>query len=143
MAAMRTTSPADALPSPRRFAFTVGPALMVLAAVATFRQKGGTAGVLVSAATTIGAVVMVLGIVAPRLLAPVVRVWMALGHLLGRVTTPVLFTALWWLAFVPVGILRRRLGRSPLARDPNAASYWVTRPARDEAVARAAMERQF
>ncbi len=143
MAAMHTTSPANALPSPRRFAFTVGPTLLVLAAVAVFRQQSGTAGVLVPAATTVGVAIMVLGIVVPRLLMPVVRAWMALGHLLGRVTTPVLFTALWWLAFVPVGVLRRRLGRSPLARDPDAATYWVTRPVRDEAVARAAMERQF
>lgn len=138
MASMHTPNEAPAI-SPRTFAFTLGPALLVLGAAATWKEEGALSTCLL----TIGTLLLLLGVLAPSLLVPVARAWMAFGHLLGRITTPVIFTALWLIAFVPMGIIRRRVGRSPLARNPNAASYWVQRPVVADDVARAAMERQF
>jgi hypothetical protein len=84
-----------------------------------------------------------LGVLVPTRLGPMERAWMALGHALGRVTTPIIFTLLWWLAIVPMGWVRRTFSRSPLARDPHAASYWQERAPKAPDVARRAMERQF
>jgi hypothetical protein len=135
--ALGTGQPAG--PSPRRFGLTIGPLLLLLAAWVAWRGHTRPAQTL----EAVGGTLLLLGLVAPRLLAPVLRGWMAIGHAMGLVMTPVIFTLLWWLAFVPVGLLRCTVSRSPLARDPRAASYWVTRaPVADEA-ARASLERQF
>jgi hypothetical protein len=135
----RVTASADSAPSPRRFGLTLGPALLVVAAVAWWRAALGAA----QGVAAIGLLLVTAGLLAPTVLAPISRGWMAFGHLLGRVTTPVFFTLLWIVAFVPMGIARRRLSRSPLARDPNAASYWVPRAKVSPDVARTSMERQF
>lgn len=96
------TASTDSAPLSRRFGFTLGPALLVVAAVAWWRAALGAA-----------------------------QGGAAIGHLLGRVSIPVFFTLLWIVAFVPMGIARYRLSRSPLARQvfPD--------------VARTALERQF
>lgn len=135
--AQATGQPAG--PTPRFFGLTVGPLLLLLAAWVAWRGHTRPA----QAIEAVGGTLLLLGLVAPRLLAPVLRGWMALGHALGLVMTPVIFTLLWWLAFVPMGILRRTFSRSPLARDPRATSYWVARAPVADAAARASLERQF
>lgn len=126
-------------PSPRRFGVTLGFALLAIAAVIAWRGQAQATPVV----AVTGGLLLALGVLAPRLLAPVLRAWMALGHAMGLVMTPVLFTMLWLVAFVPVGVLRRTLARSPLARDPQARSYWVARPPVSDEAARASMQRQF
>lgn len=126
-------------PSPRRFGLTVGPALLLLAVVAWWRAAMGVAQWVAAP----GLLLVVMALLVPNVLAPVARAWMALGHVMGRVTTPVFFTVLWVVAFVPMGIARRRLSRSPLARDPQATTYWVPRADVPPDVARTSMERQF
>lgn len=125
--------------SPRRFGLTLGPALLVVAGVAWWRAAAGSAYGL----AVVGMLLVIAGAFAPRVLAPVARAWMALGHHLGRITTPVFFSLLWVIAFVPMGVLRRTFSRSPLARDPKASSYWVARAHVPPEVARTSMERQF
>jgi len=133
------SSPLNSQASPRRFGLTLGPALLLVAAVAWWRGALGAA----QGVAAVGVLLVTAGLLAPTVLAPVSRAWMAVGHLLGRITTPIFFTLLWVLAFVPMGIVRRRLSRSPLARDPRATSYWVARPDVSADVARSSMERQF
>ncbi len=123
----------------RRFGLILGPALLGIGALLWWR----THHPLAIASGVVGAVLLVFGIVAPRLLGPVERAWMALGHLMGRITTPLLFSVLWWAVFVPIGICRRTLTRSPLARRADASTYWVRRPPVTPELTRAAMERQF
>lgn len=76
-------------------------------------------------------------------LAPLQRHWMAAGHALGRVTSPIFFGAIYLLVVTPIGVLRRTFGRSPLWRDPEAKSYWFARKPRTAEEARRAMERYF
>lgn len=123
----------------RRFAFTLATAFAVFALIALWRE----AYVARTVFGTLAAVFALLGTLVPTRLGRVERAWMALGHAIGRVTTPIIFTLLWWLAVLPTGLLRRTFGRSPLARDINAPSYWAKREPRDADVARRAMERQF
>lgn len=85
----------------------------------------------------------VAGLAAPSRLGPVQRGWMALGVALSRITAPLFYSALYWLVLTPIGIVRRTVGRSPLARDAHTTSFWIVRPPQDEEVARRRMERQF
>lgn len=85
----------------------------------------------------------VAGVAVPSRLGPVQRAWMALGVALSRITAPLFYSAVYWLVLTPIGIVRRTVGRSPLARDAGATSYWIVRPSQDEESARRRMERQF
>jgi len=67
--------------------------------------------------------------------------WSRLGHALGRVNTPIIFTMLYAIAVVPLGMLMRLWGRDGMRRrlDREAESYRVAsqvRPAKH-------MERPF
>lgn len=91
----------------------------------------------------IAGVLAVAGLAVPSRLGPVQRVWMAFGVALSRITAPLFYGAMYWLVLTPIGIVRRTFGRSPLARDARASSYWIERPPQDDEVARRRMERQF
>lgn len=72
-------------------------------------------------------VFLVLGLVAPRALRPIERVWMAFAHVLGIVMTTIILTLTFYLVMTPIGLLLRAMGKDLLGRspDPEAASYWV------------------
>jgi hypothetical protein len=65
----------------------------------------------------------------PEILAPLNRVWFLLGRVLHRVVNPVVMGVLFFVAFTPLGLLMRVLGKRPLALqfDPDATSYWLPR----------------
>jgi hypothetical protein len=77
----------------------------------------------------VAAVFLVLALVAPAVLRPLNRVWMALGALLNRIVAPVVLGVIFYLIFTPFGLLMRVFGKRPLAldRDPSAPSYWIVR----------------
>ena len=89
------------------------------------------------------AAVLLLWLVRPRWLTPLNRVWVRLGALLGRVTTPLITGLLFFLGVTPLAWLYRLLGKDPLARrfDRSAPSYWVQR--RPSGPAPESMQRQF
>jgi hypothetical protein len=62
-------------------------------------------------------------------LTPLNRAWMALGELLGRVVSPIVLGAIFFVVFTPVGLVMRWAGRDAMCRrwDPAAKSYWVER----------------
>jgi hypothetical protein len=121
----------------RRFGLTVGAAFLVLAAILWWRGRA------VSAPTVaiLGGALMLAGVAIPTRLWPVHRAWMALAAAISKVTTPVFLGVVYFLAFVPVGLLMRLAGRNPLARSRTAESYWVRRKA--ASAVRRALERQF
>lgn len=106
----------------RHFGLVLGSACAVFGAVALWRGRasapyfGGLAGLLV-----------VLGLVAPSILRPVERVWMALGERLGKVSTTVILTATFYLVVTPLGVLRRLMGHDDLGLriDRDRPSYWT------------------
>ncbi len=65
--------------------------------------------------------------VAPASLDPLYRVWMKLGLLLSRVTTPLILTLVFLLTIVPTALVMRLLKRDPLHRrlDTEAKTYRV------------------
>jgi hypothetical protein len=66
---------------------------------------------------------------APRILAPLNRLWLKLGLLLHKVVTPIIMALLFYGVVTPMGVLMRLLGKDllRLKRDPGAASYWIER----------------
>ncbi len=73
---------------------------------------------------------LVAALAAPNVLAPLNRAWFALGLLLGKVVSPVVLGAMFFLLITPVAVLSRWFGRDELRlRKRNVTSYWVRRDA--------------
>ncbi len=63
----------------------------------------------------LGALVLhVITMTAPRIFAPVAVVWLGVSHVLGRVMSTLLLTAVFVLIVTPIGILRRAMGKDSL-----------------------------
>ena len=73
-----------------------------------------------------GAFLFLAGI-APRVLAPVERVWMAMAEVLSAVMTQVVLTLSFILVVTPVGVIRRLVTKDPLGLrfDRSRGTYWV------------------
>ena len=65
------------------------------------------------------------GLAAPTSLRPVYRGWMQLGLLISRVTTPLVLGIVFYLVFLPMGLIMRLFGYDPLHRqfEPGTESY--------------------
>ncbi|HMJ17060.1 MAG TPA: hypothetical protein VK478_01615 [Gemmatimonadaceae bacterium] len=116
----------------RVFALTLAGGFLFVAAVGVWRD----AHRLVVISSTIAFFSVLAALLIPGRLTPVRKAWMKLGELFGRVTTPVLLAAIYYLIFTPIGVVRRWL--SP--RRSRAGSNWHPRP---PLPAPSRMERQF
>lgn len=80
-----------------------------------------------------GAAVFVLALIPPvgRLLY---IAWMALGLLIGMITSPIIMLVVYVIAIVPLGIAFKLMRRDTMRRalDPKAASYWEEYPKADD-----------
>jgi hypothetical protein len=123
----------------RSFGLTLAAGFAVLGAVFAWRGLHLAARVCWSIAAASAAA----GLLIPTYLGPVERAWMALGVALSHVVRPVFFTVLYIAVITPAGVVRRTFGRSPVARDPGARTFWHEREARAPEVARRSLERQF
>ncbi len=110
----------------RTFGATLGAAAIVVALVAWRRHFPPVASV----SAIVLAAIAILSLVAPRAARPLQRGWMALGHALGRVTTPIVLTAVFVLVITPARMMLALFGRDPLqrGRDSSLKSYWTERP---------------
>lgn len=72
---------------------------------------------------------VVIAIAVPRILAVPNRLWLKLGLLLGKIVSPIALGVLFYLVFMPIGMLMRLFGKDPLKlrRDAAATTYWVDR----------------
>jgi hypothetical protein len=112
----------------RRFGFVVGSAFGLLGAVLFFWRHRVAAG---SAFAGLGALLVVLALVAPVLLAAPHRLWMAFARGMGRVNTAVFLSIIFFLVLTPLGFLMRILGRDELRRRRAApGTMWVPYPVR-------------
>lgn len=73
------------------------------------------------------AVLCVCALGAPAALAPVYRVWMAVGSALGWVNTRVILGAVFFLVVTPIGVVMRMTGRDPMRRkvEPDRGTYRI------------------
>ena len=80
-------------------------------------------------------------LLAPRILAPAHRAWMALGDGLGWINTRLVLGLIFFGVVTPTGFVLRLTGRDPMRRafEPDAVTYRVLRKSRPGAH----MTRQF
>lgn len=121
-----------------KFALTIAIAFTAVGGVLLAKGRHG-GGFLVG----VGALAMAAGIAVPTRLGPVVHVWTIVGATMGRLSASLVFGAIFVLVLTPLGILRRTLSRSPIARDASATSYWIRRASSEELEDPARLERQF
>ena len=88
-----------------------------------------------------GAVLVAWSCLAPLSMRPVYRGWMIFGRTMGRIITPVILTATFFITIVPFGLVLRAMGKDPMRRefDPDAESYLIP----SEAPPRDRLERPF
>jgi saxitoxin biosynthesis operon SxtJ-like protein len=120
----------------RRFGLVVGAAFLVLGALAWWRGRPLTNQLFWG----LGAALILFGIVLPRALIPVYRVWMGLALAISKVTTPIFLGAVYFGVIAPIGLVRRLGGENLARRTVGKASFWVSR--QPERI-RHDMERQF
>ena len=77
----------------------------------------------------VGLVLLLAGILAPRMLAPLNKAWTQLGLLLARVVNPVMLFLMFVLVFVPTAVVLRLRGRDALGlrQGHQRSSYWKER----------------
>jgi hypothetical protein len=127
--------------SNRAFGCTVGTVLMVIGAAKAFM-----AGAVTPVASLIfapGAVLLLLGVVAPSRLSAVNRLWLKIGGVIAKIVNPIVLALLFFLVFTPMALVMRIAGKRPLRLVPDrtAASYWIARqPPEGEP---SSMRRQF
>ena len=120
----------------RKFAFTVGIAMLVLAGIVLWRGHRTISWGLGGA----GALLILAGLVVPTRLGPVERAWYGLAAAISKVTTPIVMGILYFVVLTPAGLLMRLFGRNSLVRSSSDGSAWVRRP---ENARRSDLERQF
>ena len=72
------------------------------------------------------------GLLAPASLAPLYRLWMRFGAVLGWINSRIILGLLFYAMILPAGLLMRLLGKDPMRRrfDAGVASYRVASKAR-------------
>jgi predicted PurR-regulated permease PerM len=122
-------SKADERRELRKFALTVGTVFGILGGLFLWRGKAPYPYFLVIAAALILA-----GLIRPRALRPVHRVWMGLARAMSWVMTRVILVILFFAVVTPIGLVARMLGKDflNLKFDNNAGTYWIYREAEEE-----------
>lgn len=67
------------------------------------------------------------GLIAPTTLRPLYRLWMRFGLVMSRITSPIILGLVFYLVFMPAGLVMRMFGKDGMAKkfDKNAKSYRV------------------
>jgi hypothetical protein len=80
-------------------------------------------------AAGLSAVFLSIALLAPKVLAPLNRIWTALGMVLHRVVNPLVLGAFFYLVFTPAAWVLRRMGKDflRLRPAPEATTYWIPR----------------
>jgi hypothetical protein len=107
-----------ALPSNRSFGWTFAGIFLVVGAYATLPWL-----------LALAALTAAITAVREQWLTPLNRAWMKFGELLGRVVSPIVLGAIFFVVFTPVALVMRLAGRDAMKRrwEPRAPSYWVRR----------------
>jgi hypothetical protein len=110
----------------RSFGVSVGSVLVAMAAFFVWRGRMNAA----MWTGGIGAVLFVLGLVAPMLLKRPSAVWWKLAMALGYVNARVILTIAFLLVLTPIAMVWRVIGRDPLGRRRESWPGWVPYPVR-------------
>ncbi len=79
-----------------------------------------------------GVLLAVMGVSWPKILAPVFKVWMKVGHVLGWINTRIILGAVFFVIITPMGLIMRLFGWDSMSKTivPSQDTYRVVRPPR-------------
>ena len=113
------------LPSEKRFGLLFTVVFALVGIYAHFKGWGQTS--VISLAVLSGLIALITMIL-PKLLAPFNRLWFELGQLMGRIVSPIVLGAIFFLILTPVALVTRFFGRDELRLKRKAVtSYWIER----------------
>ena len=110
----------------RQFGWMVGAVLIAIGFWQLYRQIHSTARMVL---WSLGGCLLVSGLLLPKVLSPIYKLWMGLAGILGWINTRILLGLIFYLVFTPIGLIMRVLRRDVLKRkvDPSVDTYWVDR----------------
>ena len=114
----------------RRFAFPVGTAFFVLAAILWWRDHQLALRIMLG----IGATLYLLGALVPGKLGPVYRGWMRMALAISKVTTPIFMGVVYFVVLTPTGLVMKLFGKKPIRHRAVDGSFWHStagRPQKD------------
>ena len=123
----------------RRFGLTVGGMFLLLGLASWWRGHEWPPRVF----WTVGALLVVPGLLFPAVLGPVQRGWMRFAMVLGEVNSRIILTVMFFLVFAPFGWILRTFFRDPLDRslEGDESTNWIKRES--VPMDRARYEQQF
>lgn len=122
----------------RKFGITVGIVVGLIGGLLLWKDRGSYPYFL-----TISVFLIVSGILFPKVLLPLQRVWMTIAVIMGWFMTRVILSILFYLVFTPIGLIARLMGKEflELKIDKRRDSYWIYR--KEKPYDRRDYERQF
>jgi hypothetical protein len=110
--------------SNRSFGLLIGGVLLLVAGLHYWKDRHDFFVWLI-----IGLAFVAVALLVPHILAPLVRLWLKLGHLMSIVISPIILALMYVLAIVVTGVLIRLFGKDLLSLKlkPEAESYWIKR----------------
>jgi hypothetical protein len=106
----------------RDFGLLVGGVLLALGGWWLYRGKYTAVSIVLLA---LGATLVLLGALVPKVLVVPNRLWMGVAEAMGFVMTRVILGVVFFLFITPIGFVRRLLGGDPLGRRAKRTeSYW-------------------
>ena len=120
----RTVSLLPKLPTNRKFGWFFAAVFSAVAAYAFWRGWNT-----VSLVNLIAAILFAVAtLLSPQLLAPLNRLWYALGMLLGKIVSPIVLGIIFLVLITPVSLVTRLFGRDELKmKKRSVATYWIDR----------------
>ncbi len=113
----------------REFGLIVGGVFVLLGMWWLYRGKFATAAYVLSAA---GSVLVLCGLVFPRLLTVPRRFWMKLAEALSYVSSRIILAIVFFLVLTPIGLVKRAMGWDPLQRRSGSGdTFWKPYPERN------------
>ena len=108
----------------RKFGLTVGGVLAALAAVLFYFERPSAIYFAI-----IGGFLILAGIIYPKILKLLNKVWMSLAIVLGFIMSRVILTVLFYLVLTPISFLAKLVGKKfmVLKYDKSAKTYWEKR----------------
>jgi hypothetical protein len=97
--------------------------------VAAWLYRRGVSPAIAAGIFAVAAAVGIMGLARPACIRPVYIAWMAAVFPVGWLVSHALLAVVFYLLFLPVGLLMRLFGRDPLERkfDSRAPTYWKRR----------------
>lgn len=108
----------------RKFSLIMGVALMVTG-IALFLKENRLHAIFL----LVSPCLILTGLLAPKFLLPIHKVWMTIAVMMGWVMTRLILVVLFYLVITPVGLGARLFGKDILSQkiERDAESYWIKR----------------